>query len=153
MKKNVYRNTLLEMSRINRLMPRTISEAMDYPDIQDSLGDEVGEEMEVPQEGMTNESMPEQETISEVPQESAPTDAPQEDNTAEPMMNSANGGVQSVPGDMRKKVATFFDDIRKKSLLGMAELADYPNSMEYEQMKKLWQLCDKKPEPKQGQTL
>lgn len=61
----------------------------------------------------------------------------------------ANDGVPTSKMD----VAGFIDDIRKKSLKAMAQLADYPESPEYEQLKKIWQLCDKKPDQKvQGQA-
>lgn len=43
-------------------------------------------------------------------------------------------------------VTAFVDDIRKQSLRGMAELADNPESEEYQILKKIWQICDKKPE-------
>ena len=38
------------------------------------------------------------------------------------------------------------DDIRKKSLKGMAQLADNPDDERYQLLKKIWQICDKKPE-------
>jgi len=40
----------------------------------------------------------------------------------------------------------FVDDIRKKSLKGMAQLADNPDDERYQLLKKIWQICDKKPE-------
>ena len=43
-------------------------------------------------------------------------------------------------------VEEFVDDIRKKALKGMAELADDPESPSYQILKKIWQICDKKPE-------
>lgn len=43
-------------------------------------------------------------------------------------------------------VMAFVDDIRKKSLKGMAELADNPDDEKYQLLKKIWQICDKKPE-------
>ena len=48
-------------------------------------------------------------------------------------------------------VAAFLDDIRKKALKGMAELAEYPESPEYQQLKKVWSLVDKKPEQQNPQ--
>lgn len=134
-KKSTLKNTLSGISKIGRIMPHSINESMDFNGLDETeeLDDMAGEE---------SEPMPVEE---EMPTEEKPE--------GEAMMNSAHGNVQSVPSEMKQKVAKFFDDIRKKSLLGMAELADYPNSVEYEQMKKLWQLCDKKPEPKQGATL
>ena len=43
-------------------------------------------------------------------------------------------------------VAEFVDDIRKKALRGMAELADNPDDEKYQLLKKIWAICDKKPE-------
>lgn len=43
-------------------------------------------------------------------------------------------------------VAAFVDDIRKKSLKGMASLAENPEDERYQLLKKIWQICDKKPE-------
>lgn len=50
----------------------------------------------------------------------------------------------NVPSKMN--VDEFVDDIRKKALKGMAELADDPDSQSYQILKKIWQICDKKPE-------
>ena len=43
-------------------------------------------------------------------------------------------------------VMAFVDDIRKKSLKGMASLAENPEDERYQLLKKIWQICDKKPE-------
>lgn len=43
-------------------------------------------------------------------------------------------------------IMAFVDDIRKKSLKGMAQLADNPDDERYQLLKKIWQICDKKPE-------
>ena len=40
-------------------------------------------------------------------------------------------------------VKAFIDDIRKKSLKGMAQLADNPDDPNYDTLKKIWQICDK----------
>lgn len=40
-------------------------------------------------------------------------------------------------------VKAFIDDIRKKSLKGMAQLADTPDDPLYETLKRIWQICDK----------
>lgn len=60
--------------------------------------------------------------------------------------------------DSGMDVMAFVDDIRKKSLKGMAQLADNPDDERYQLLKKIWQICDKKPEqqtafsnPNQGQ--
>ena len=43
-------------------------------------------------------------------------------------------------------VDKFIDDIRKQSLKGMAQLADNPEDEKYLLLKKIWQVCDRKPE-------
>jgi hypothetical protein len=48
-------------------------------------------------------------------------------------------------------VMAFVDDIRKKSLKGMAQLAENPDDERYQLLKKIWQICDKKPEQQQQQ--
>lgn len=48
--------------------------------------------------------------------------------------------------DSGMDVMAFVDDIRKKSLKGMAQLADNPDDERYQLLKKIWQICDKKPE-------
>lgn len=60
------------------------------------------------------------------------------------------GHEQEVqPGKLN--VEAFVDDIRKKALKGMAELADDPESASYQILKKIWQICDKKPEEQKAQ--
>lgn len=49
-------------------------------------------------------------------------------------------------GEAGMDVMAFVDDIRKKSLKGMAQLADNPDDERYQLLKKIWQICDKKPE-------
>ena len=53
---------------------------------------------------------------------------------------------QEEPQDEGMDVMAFVDDIRKKSLKGMAQLADNPDDERYQLLKKIWQICDKKPE-------
>ena len=55
----------------------------------------------------------------------------------EPIENHDDAGMD---------VMAFVDDIRKKSLKGMAQLADNPDDERYQLLKKIWQICDKKPE-------
>ena len=40
-------------------------------------------------------------------------------------------------------ISQFIDDIRKKALKGMAQLADNPDDPNYECLKRIWQVCDK----------
>jgi len=50
------------------------------------------------------------------------------------------------PKEDTMDVMAFVDDIRKKSLKGMASLAENPDDERYQLLKKIWQICDKKPE-------
>lgn len=54
--------------------------------------------------------------------------------------------MPSVNNDSEMDVMAFIDDIRKKSLKGMAQLADNPDDERYQLLKKIWQICDKKPD-------
>lgn len=62
----------------------------------------------------------------------------------EPMDNAPEKEIPSDNGGM--DVMQFVDDIRKKSLKGMAELAENPDDERYQLLKKIWQICDKKPD-------
>ena len=44
------------------------------------------------------------------------------------------------------------DTIRKMALKGMGELAENPESEEYQILKKVWQFCEKKPSNNQNQN-
>jgi hypothetical protein len=55
-------------------------------------------------------------------------------------------GHEEPKEDTGMDVMAFVDDIRKKSLKGMAQLADNPDDERYQLLKKIWQICDKKPE-------
>ena len=46
-------------------------------------------------------------------------------------------------GEHGMDVMAFVDEIRKKSLKGMAQLADKPDDPLYEILKRIWQTCDK----------
>ena len=54
--------------------------------------------------------------------------------------------MEEPQSDSGMDVMAFVDDIRKKSLKGMAQLADNPDDERYQLLKKIWQICDKKPE-------
>lgn len=58
----------------------------------------------------------------------------------EPMEKPEEKGEESMD------IMAFVDDIRKKSLKGMASLAETPDDERYQLLKKIWQICDKKPE-------
>lgn len=47
-------------------------------------------------------------------------------------------------------VDSYIDHIRKYSLNGLSALCDNPESEEYQMLKKIFQMCDKKPEKKEG---
>lgn len=70
-------------------------------------------------------------------------DEPIED---EPMHDAPEESPVEKPEDSGMDVMAFVDDIRKKSLKGMAQLADNPDDERYQLLKKIWQICDKKPE-------
>lgn len=56
------------------------------------------------------------------------------------------GPAEEPKEDGGMDVMAFVDDIRKKSLKGMASLAENPDDERYQLLKKIWQICDKKPE-------
>lgn len=66
----------------------------------------------------------------------------------EPMGGESMGDepMEEPQADSGMDVMAFVDDIRKKSLKGMAQLADNPDDERYQLLKKIWQICDKKPE-------
>ena len=49
-------------------------------------------------------------------------------------------------------IESYIDHIRKYSLNGLSALCDNPESEEYQMLKKIFQMCDKKPEKKEGIT-
>jgi hypothetical protein len=65
-------------------------------------------------------------------------DDEQMDYENEPMVNN-NSSVES-----------YIDHIRKYSLNGLSALCENPDSEEYQMLKKIFQMCDKKPEKKDG---
>ena len=77
-----------------------------------------------------------------------------EDNDIE--MNEPDS-VSQMPMDSqpekeaKMRPEELINDIRKKSLRAMAELADTPEDPNYENLKRIWQLCDKAVNEKQDQ--
>ena len=64
-----------------------------------------------------------------------------------------NEGEMGAGDDMpvnHKSVDSYIDHIRKYSLNGLSALCDTPDSEEYQMLKKIFQMCDKKPEKKDG---
>ena len=51
--------------------------------------------------------------------------------------------------DASAHAAQLIDDIRKKALRAMADLADTPEDENYIMLKKVWQMTDRKPEQQQ----
>jgi hypothetical protein len=49
-----------------------------------------------------------------------------------------------------KSIDSYIDNIRKYSLNGLSALCDNPECEEYQMLKKIFQMCDKKPEKKDG---
>ena len=60
---------------------------------------------------------------------------------------------EEVPqADASAHAAQLIDDIRKKALRAMADLADTPEDENYIMLKKVWQMTDRKPEQQQNQN-
>lgn len=53
---------------------------------------------------------------------------------------------------MEKSIDSYVDHIRKYALNGLSALCDNPESEEYQMLKKIFQMCDKKPEKKEGMS-
>lgn len=69
-----------------------------------------------------------------------------ESEYAEPEFNEEIVTKDNAPTD----ASALIDDIRKKALRAMADLADTPEDKNYIMLKKVWQLVDKKPEEQTG---
>ena len=118
------RKKIDEIKNITAHMPKTIMEAVEFTDKnlsdKDFGFDEVDEEMPV-EEPMMDEP------IDEPIGEEMPM------NTPTPVKGSTDG-------------MNVVDTIRKMALKTMADLADNPDDPAYVILKKVWQMCDKKPE-------
>lgn len=55
-----------------------------------------------------------------------------------------------IEPNLEGTVESYVDHIRKYSLNGLSALCDNPDSEEYQMLKKIFQMCDKKPEKKEG---
>ena len=60
------------------------------------------------------------------------------------------GMEDEVSPEMEGTIDSYVDHIRKYSLNGLSALCDNPESEEYQMLKKIFQMCDKKPEKKDG---
>lgn len=57
---------------------------------------------------------------------------------------------EEITPETSEAVESYVDHIRKYSLNALSALADNPESEEYQMLKKIFQMCDKKPEKKDG---
>lgn len=57
---------------------------------------------------------------------------------------------ETLPSENNNTIESYIDHIRKYSLNGLSALCDTPESEEYQMLKKIFQMCDKKPERKDG---
>ena len=146
MKKTVKKN-IHEVTRIAEKMPRTLNEAIyeDYSDITEDEEFEDPMKQQVPAEMPAGEQAPAQEPVQQTPTDveaQAPQEAPVETPSEAPV-----GDMPEEKGESDAlNIEQFVDDIRKKSLRGMAQLAETPEDERYQLLKKIWQICDKKPE-------
>lgn len=69
-------------------------------------------------------------------------------------MNTMEGedemDYENEPLSNNSSVESYIDHIRKYSLNGLSALCENPDSEEYQMLKKIFQMCDKKPEKKEG---
>lgn len=65
--------------------------------------------------------------------------------------SDVNQMEEPVIDSASEKAKKLIDDIRKMALRAMAELADTPQDPSYENLKRIWQLCDKAVSEKQEQ--
>jgi hypothetical protein len=94
-------------------------------------------------EKMLKESMSfcEDETIEDVEMDEEPVET-----EMEPAM------TDETPVAVNNTVDSYIDHIRKYTLNGLAALCDNPESEEYQMLKKIFQMCDKKAEKKDTVT-
>lgn len=68
----------------------------------------------------------------------------------EPEMEPENDFNDNESFEQESSVESYIDHIRKYSLNGLSALCENPESEEYQMLKKIFQMCDKKPEKKDG---
>ena len=71
-----------------------------------------------------------------------------EPSMEEPVMDDEVSMEEPIKGE--SSIDSYIDHIRKYSLNGLSALCDNPESEEYQMLKKIFQMCDKKPEKKEG---
>lgn len=65
--------------------------------------------------------------------------------------DETNDNIKEEPLSTKSEnIESYIDNIRKYSLNGLSALCDNPDSEEYQMLKKIFQMCDKKPEKKDG---
>lgn len=74
-----------------------------------------------------------------------------EDEEEPEVMHEREPKIEQPMNNASQKAKKLIDDIRKMSLRAMAELADTPQSAEYEALKRIWQLTDKAVNEKEEQ--
>jgi hypothetical protein len=60
--------------------------------------------------------------------------------------------MEDIAPEPEAAVSSYIDHIRKYTLNGLAALCDNPESEEYQMLKKIFQMCDKKAEKKENMT-
>lgn len=53
---------------------------------------------------------------------------------------------EEAPVVDNQEIVSLVNQIRKMALNGMSKFSDMPDSNEYQTLKKVWQICEKKPE-------
>lgn len=154
MKKTVKQN-INEVRELAKVMPKSLNEAI-YEDFQ--YGNE-----EDPQKKFAPQFAPQApEGDDENTNIPAPAAEPAQDAAPAPAEAAGAEAGAAPAGDMgegedattnpaSEKARGLIDDIRKTALRAMADLADDPESPEYENLKRIWSLCDRAVSEKQEQ--
>ena len=161
MKKTVKKN-IHEIKNIVANMPKTLNEAV-YEDFsgcgswmnEDELMD-PNKKAPIAMDGQDAPQASEVPANADVQAQQAPVEEPVDGGVESGAPGEMPAGPEEAPtgadipeesedGDALN-VEQFVDDIRKKSLRGMAQLAENPDDERYQLLKKIWQICDKKPE-------
>jgi hypothetical protein len=154
MKKTVKQN-INEVRKLAKVMPKSLNEAI-YEDFQYSNEEDPQKKMapqfapQAPEGDDENTNIPA--PAAEPAQDAAP--APAEAAGAEAGAAPAGDmgeGEDATDNPASEKARGLIDDIRKTALRAMADLADDPESPEYENLKRIWSLCDRAVSEKQEQ--
>ena len=157
MKKTVKQN-INEVRKLAKVMPKSLNEAI-YEDFQYGNEEEAPVEDD-PQKKMAPFAPQFPEGNDETNNTPAPAPAPTQDAAPAEAAGAEAGAAPA--GDMgegedvaenpaSEKARGLIDDIRKTALRAMADLADDPESPEYENLKRIWSLCDRAVSEKQEQ--